>query len=558
MRRRLCFALLLIPSLSLAAVHRVPSEHATIQAGIDACLEGDTVLVAPGTYTGPGNRDLHFDGVNRVLLALDGVEDTVIDCEGEACGFRFDSGVDGTSLVSGFTILRGLGNIRGGGIYCVDSSPYFRNLRIERCRAAGTFAAMGGGAFFRNSQSRLQDVTFAADSVVVCGGSDFSTAYGGGICAEQSDLVLESCQFLSNYVAGPCGMNCCSSAQGAGIHCDGGSITVRNSLFAGNSATLGGWLYDTYGGGICIWYGDALLEGLTFVGNTAEYGSAVYFNGSGETDLQKSILSFSQGGEAVEGGVDVSCSLFWNNAGNDADYIGLDGNFSADPRFCDVYTGDYHINLASPCLPENNDCGVLIGALSAGCEDTPVFLAGFRAAPRAGAVDLSWQLGGEQPSADFELRAEQAGVSRSIPWHEVAAGSFAARDESASLAIGGQVTYQLSGRLPGESWQLLRSISVDVPPARGTRLLGPYPNPFNPATELTFHLAEPGAVSLAIYDLTGRRVAVLAAGLLHEAGPHTVTWAGRDDVGRSLASGLYFARFTAGGYRAESKLVLLK
>ena len=49
---------------------------------MDAAAEGDTVLVGPGTYTGPGNRDIELSGKAIVVVSENGPEETVIDCEG--------------------------------------------------------------------------------------------------------------------------------------------------------------------------------------------------------------------------------------------------------------------------------------------------------------------------------------------------------------------------------------------------------------------------------------------------------------------------------------------
>jgi hypothetical protein len=53
-----------------------------------------------------------------------------------------------------------------------------------------------------------------------------------------------------------------------------------------------------------------------------------------------------------------------------ADQVGLQGNFSADPLFCDAPGGDYRLHANSPCAPAGNECGVLIGALPVGCDAT--------------------------------------------------------------------------------------------------------------------------------------------------------------------------------------------
>ena len=62
-------------------VVRVPDDYETIQAGINVACEGDTVLVAPGTYTGQHNRDIDFLGKNLVLLSEGGPEVTIVDCQ---------------------------------------------------------------------------------------------------------------------------------------------------------------------------------------------------------------------------------------------------------------------------------------------------------------------------------------------------------------------------------------------------------------------------------------------------------------------------------------------
>jgi subtilisin-like proprotein convertase family protein len=84
-----------------------------------------------------------------------------------------------------------------------------------------------------------------------------------------------------------------------------------------------------------------------------------------------------------------------------------------------------------------------------------------------------------------------------------------------------------------------------------------FPNPFNPKTMIRFDLPKAGDVDLAIYDVTGRRVATLASGRM-DAGFHEVEWRGRDDKGAALASGVYFSRLAFDGQILKSKMLLLK
>ncbi|MFQ5510830.1 MAG: choice-of-anchor B family protein [Candidatus Krumholzibacteriia bacterium] len=84
-----------------------------------------------------------------------------------------------------------------------------------------------------------------------------------------------------------------------------------------------------------------------------------------------------------------------------------------------------------------------------------------------------------------------------------------------------------------------------------------FPNPFNPTTMITYTLQTPGNVVLTIFDATGGKVRTL----LNErqgAGPHAVTWNGRDGHSRTVASGVYFYRLEAGGTTDTRRMVLLK
>ncbi len=84
-----------------------------------------------------------------------------------------------------------------------------------------------------------------------------------------------------------------------------------------------------------------------------------------------------------------------------------------------------------------------------------------------------------------------------------------------------------------------------------------YPNPFNPATRITFALPRASEVDLAVYDISGRRVATLMSGMV-DAGHHEVVWQGRDDRGGVVSSGVYFSRLISGAEMQTRKMTLLK
>ncbi|MBP2680804.1 MAG: hypothetical protein H6Q78_667, partial [Candidatus Krumholzibacteriota bacterium] len=105
-----------------------------------------------------------------------------------------------------------------------------------------------------------------------------------------------------------------------------------------------------------------------------------------------------------------------------------------------------------------------------------------------------------------------------------------------------------------------RGLSPEEPRAemtRSTGLLEAYPNPFNPTTTIPFQLESSSRVVLGIYDASGRLVRELKNDDMPE-GLHELVWDGRDASGRSVATGVYFVRLSAGSRESTRKIVMLK
>jgi hypothetical protein len=84
-----------------------------------------------------------------------------------------------------------------------------------------------------------------------------------------------------------------------------------------------------------------------------------------------------------------------------------------------------------------------------------------------------------------------------------------------------------------------------------------FPNPFNPVTTIVFSLPEKGEAMLAVYDVSGRLVKTLHEGVLDQ-GRHKATWDGSNNAGRTVSSGVYFAKLVTKNNVAETKMVILK
>jgi predicted MPP superfamily phosphohydrolase len=101
---------------------------------------------------------------------------------------------------------------------------------------------------------------------------------------------------------------------------------------------------------------------------------------------------------------------------------------------------------------------------------------------------------------------------------------------------------------------------ADVPgagPGRGLFLAQNQPNPFNPSTELKYHLPQDGPARLSIYDMRGREVAVLVDEVVR-AGENTTRWSGQDKEGRHVPSGVYLVRLVIPGEETTRKITLAR
>ncbi len=146
-------------------------------------------------------------------------------------------------------------------------------------------------------------------------------------------------------------------------------------------------------------------------------------------------------------------------------------------------------------------------------------------------------------------------------WISAEVGIWDSLSPSYQMAVAPVVTSEKSGNvlvlsLGQPAAGLLAEGEVPPPLPRSIEITCA-PNPFNPETEIRYSLPMMGLVTLEIYDLRGR----IIRHLIHEehpAGEYSVTWDGRDGIGRKQASGTYLARLQVGSIQRVQRMTLLK
>ncbi|MBT3198193.1 MAG: hypothetical protein HN344_10730, partial [Gammaproteobacteria bacterium] len=356
------------------------------------------------------------------VIGVSGSQSTVIFSAGKK-GVRVYSVPAPGAVLEGFTI-DGDYVYSSASIFCTSSELYCRDLRVE--------GEYGGAMYVSASGVEIAESWFESNV----------SLYGGAISIEGgSDVVITDSRFIGNNVY----YNYQYGGLGGAIYLDGNSrLLADNVLFDGNSCHVGAGGAVFIGGG-CV----AALDGVSFLRNetTPGSGGAVYMAGDSlrissslfygsqamgdhqsskggaiygesgvlevnsstiafsaahreggalyieptcELTVDRAIIAFSQGDEAVywQGSgapPQFTCSDIFNVSGNEfggdlADIIGFNGNFSEPPLFCagdswDEYSFELRGN--SPCLPGANECQVLVGAFGEGCP--PIAVAGYSA-----------------------------------------------------------------------------------------------------------------------------------------------------------------------------------
>jgi hypothetical protein len=261
--RRWSLAVLLCAALSPLALGATTlrvgdgeTDLKTIQAAVDAAAAGDTIIVSPGTYSGPGNCDVNLQGKSLTIQGVNPldpntVEKTIIDCAGtpKEPHRAFYIADCNDIVISGLTITHGLASA-GGAVYCHKST-----LDLMYCRILdnGTLpggdedvnGGPGGGLYCENAVVQVVGClirgNITGSGAASKDGQGGAGGNGAGICSVNSDISVLS-STVSRNTAGTGGD---SSKGTAGNGGDGGGLcgdTVRmaTSTVSLNVAGAGG------------------------------------------------------------------------------------------------------------------------------------------------------------------------------------------------------------------------------------------------------------------------------------------------------------------------------
>jgi predicted outer membrane repeat protein len=321
-----------------------PADFNNIQDAIDDSSNGDTVYVFPGTYTGPGNRDIDYGG-RAITVQSVAPEDpyfvaaTVIDCEGLGRGFYFNSGEDANSVLNGLTITNGNAD-RGGAI----SSPGARPT-IANCMITGNTATFDGGG-----------VHGCSGLIVGCTISDNRAGQNGGGLSEC--LEVTRC-LISNNSAG---------MKGGGLFALDALPDVSECTFTGNSADNGGAIYND-GGPLIPTNWRILTNGMLSCNTAATNGGAVYLLNCYFTRVEYCTLSgnyaASVGGlYSTVGDVTLVNCVLWGN---------VDGSGTGEA----AQIGGDAAGAIYSCIQDDdpNDASIPFeGECSCNIDDNPIFV----------------------------------------------------------------------------------------------------------------------------------------------------------------------------------------
>ncbi len=481
-----------------AIIINVPGDQPTIQSGIDSAMTGDTVLVQPGVYF----ENINFNGksiiVSSLYLTADDtsyISQTIIDGSNNGSVVVFENGEDSLTIFSGFSLTNGYA-YRGGGVYCVNSSPKLMYLHIngnvtDHYDWINGKEGEGGGIYCKNSKSYINKVIIKSNES--WGGKwSLSTAgVGGGIyLTETSNVIIENSVIKKNR-----------AGDGAGIFCNNYSNPILNNVTI--SGNLGWGAYQAGGAMFCGNNSNPVLFNVTMVSNkvTDPYGSyagGIFCYNSSNPVLVNSILWNNHPFEIWFSNNDLPNSIVISNSNicdslnrialrNNGILYWLNGNIDEYPVFVDTVFGNYNLQFNSTCI-------------DAGIQDTFI-------------VYNNNQDTIIIPPMDYKGSSPDMGAYEFDP---------------------------------------ATNIVTQPEIARQFKLYQNFPNQFNPVTTISYRLPKSSFVNLSIYNVLGEKVVDLLNNEI-QPGKHVVQW----DAGK-FSSGVYVYKLTVDNHSAVGKCILLK
>jgi len=299
-------------------------DYPTIQAAINGAINGDVIILLPGTYTGLGNRNIDCNGRSITIQSTDPcdpaiVASTVIDCQRNGRAFKFVKGE--TSLLAGLTIINGLfspspNNEGGDAIFCNNSNLIILNCVINKCGFGGPLYSYSSSIRYKKSKVKLTGCTvtniLSYYSIgIYC--SDSNTEFTGctitgnmeGIHGYFSNAEITGCVinnnhsgiFLEGYSLSwgyPSDIvntaritDSIITGNASGIYCGHINLTVERSTISDNIAA------DSYQGasGIYALYSNMVINDCLISRNKSFVTSALYYGGGVTNDLGSLVMN---------------------------------------------------------------------------------------------------------------------------------------------------------------------------------------------------------------------------------------------------------------------------
>lgn len=265
------FGLIVLSSLCIttgsvsAAILNVPQDYPTIQNAIDAAVDGDTVQIAPGHYSGTGFAELNFNGKAITVTSMDGPDTCVVYAPAKRWGVLFESNETSDSVITGITFS----TIKGAAFYIKGSSPTIHNCKALYCDQ-GVYSDGLAGA--------------GDDANPVITGTEFSFSRYEGAEFYFSSPVVRDCVILQNGDTGISIRNayntefthCLISGNGSGWNAGGFSASTGSGRLA--YCTIAENIGGSGGGIVIACDGDYEMVNCIICDNIAEQGEQIFLD----------------------------------------------------------------------------------------------------------------------------------------------------------------------------------------------------------------------------------------------------------------------------------------